>query len=53
MSKMHNFSNKSSKIAKRCWLSAPNPFKIRYWLPEVAKFGHIVVFQKDYNKIEL
>jgi len=47
MSKMHYFSNKISKIAKR-WEISSLSFKIRfqnnfrYWWPEVAWFGQTV-----------
>jgi len=53
MSKMHYFSNKFSKIAKRWGLSAPALFNIRFWWLEVTRFGQIVVFQTDFDKIEL
>jgi len=39
MPKMHYFSNKFSKIAKR-W-----PLNLQYWWPEVAWFGQIAAFQ--------
>jgi len=53
MSKMHYFSNKFSKIAKRWWLPAPSDLNLQYWWPEVPWFGQIVVFEADYDKIEL
>jgi len=53
MPKMYYFSNKFSKIAKRWGLFAPSAFNLQYWRPEVTWFGQIVVFQADYDKIEL
>jgi len=53
MSKMHYFSNKFSKIAKRWRLSAPAALNLRYWWSKTAWFGQIVDFQIGYDKIEL
>jgi len=50
MSKMHYFSNKFSKIAKRWGLSAPAPLNLQYWWPKVPWFGHMAVFEADYEK---
>jgi len=45
---MHYFSNRFSKIAK-CWgFFAPSA-----WWPEVPWFGQIVVFEADYDEIEI
>jgi len=53
MSKMHYFSKKFSKIAKHWGLSAPSAFYLQYWWPEVPWFDQKVVFEADYNEIEL
>jgi len=56
MPKMHYFSNKFSKIAKRLGLiSSPPPasLNLQYWWPEVRWFDEIVVFQADCDEIEL
>jgi len=51
MPKMHYFSNKFSKTAKRSPLPAHlNP---RFWWLEVTWCGQILVFQADYDEIEL
>jgi len=48
MPKMHYFSNKCSKIAKRWMLSAPSAPNLRFWWPEVSWCGQILFFQADY-----
>jgi len=53
MPKMHYFSNKFSKIAKRWRLTAPTILNLQYWWPEVRWFDQIVVFQADCDEIEL
>jgi len=53
MSEMYYFSNKFSKIAKRWGLCSPASLNLRFWWPKVAWFGQIVVFQTDYDEIEL
>jgi len=50
MPKMHYFSNKFSKIAKRWELSAPAPLNLRFWWPEVTWCGHIVFFKLTITK---
>jgi len=52
MSKMHYFSNKSSKIAKLWGLSASNTIFLWCRWPEVAWFDQIVVFQTNSDEIE-
>jgi len=42
---MHYFNNKFSKITK--------PLNLRLWWPEVAWSAQIVIFQTDYDVIEL
>jgi len=39
MPKMHYFSNKFSKIAKRWGVPHPAPLNLRCWRPEVAWCG--------------
>jgi len=53
MPKMHYFSNKFSKIAKRWGLSAPAPLSLRFWWPEVKWCGQILFFQADYDEMKL
>jgi len=53
MSKMHYFSNKFLKLAKRWGLSAIAPLNLQYWWLEVPWFDQIVVFEADYDEIEL
>jgi len=54
MSKMHYFSNKFSKIAKRWWPSAPHhPLKLRFCWYEIVWFGHVWYFITDYDEIKL
>jgi len=50
MSKMHYFRNKVSKIVNR-WAPVPPPINLRFWW--LAWFGQFVVFQTDYDDIEL
>jgi len=47
MSKMHYFSNKFSKIAKRWGFFAfpTAPLNLQYWWPAVPWFNKIMVFQ--------
>jgi len=52
MPKMHYFSNKFSKIAKR-WRRRAAPLNLRFWWLEVTWCGHILFFQADYYEIEL
>jgi len=40
---MHYFSNKVATIATR----------LRFWRPEVTRFDQIVIFQTQYDEIEL
>jgi len=49
MSKMHDFDNEFSKIAKR-WDS---PVNLQFRWLEIAWYGQIVVFQTDYGEIKL
>jgi len=53
MSKMNYFSNKFSKIAKRWGSPPPESSFLQFWWSKVAWFGQIVVFQTNYDKIEL
>jgi len=53
MPKMHYFSNKFSKIAKRWGYPTPVTLKLRFWWSEVTWCGQIVFFQADYDEIEL
>jgi len=54
MTKMHYFSNKFSKIAKRCRGSPPPAsLNLQYWWPVVTWFDQIVFFQVDCDEIEL
>jgi len=51
--KMYYFRNKFPKIAKHWGWRAPASFNLRFWWPQVTCFGLIVVFQTDYDEIEL
>jgi len=53
MYKMHYFSDKFSKISKRWGFPPPVPLNLQYWWLEVPWFDQIVVFEADYDKIEL
>jgi len=53
MPKMHYFSNKFSKIAKRWGSPHPAPLNLQFWWPEVTWCGQILFFQDDYDEIEL
>jgi len=50
---MHYFSNKFPKTTKHWGLSTSGPLNLQYWWPEVTWYGQIVVFQSDYDEIEL
>jgi len=52
VSKMRNFNNKFSKIAKHWGFCVPmqRPINLRFWWRKVSQ---ILVFQIDYDKIEL
>jgi len=50
---MYYLSNKFSKITERSELSAPSAVNFQFWWPTGGYFGQIVVFQTDYDKIEL
>jgi len=51
ISKMHYFSTNFQKSPS---IEPPACFTLRYWRPEVAWFGTIVVFHSDYDdEIEL
>jgi len=50
MSKMHYFSTKFSKFAKRLHPTALVNFRL-WWLA-ITWLGQIAVFQTDYDKIE-
>jgi len=53
MSKMYYFSYKFSKITSAKSSPPPVPFNFWYWRSEVVWFSQIVVFQTDYDEIEL
>jgi len=53
LSEMYYFSNKFSKIFKRWGFPPPAPLNLQYWKPEIPWFGQIVVFEADYEEIEL
>jgi len=50
MSKMHYFSNKFSKFAKRWGFPPPAPLNLQYWWLEVPWFGQIVVLKMIMTK---
>jgi len=54
---MYYFRNKFSKIAMMVlrWDFSPSvpSLNLRYWWSKVAWIGQIVVFQTDYDEIEL
>jgi len=51
---MHYFSNNFLKIAKRWWRWAlRSGLNLRFWWPKVAWFVQSVVFQTNYDKVEL
>jgi len=47
-SQLYNCNGRSRSVGP-----PPAPLNLRYWWPEVAWFGQIVVFQTDYDEIEL
>jgi len=53
MPKMHYFSNKFSKIAKRWGLSATAPLIFGFGDLKLRDVAKLYFFQADYDKIEL
>jgi len=53
MSKMHYFSNELKKLPSAGGFPHPAPLNLQYWWLEVPWFGQIVVFEADYDEIEL
>jgi len=53
MSKMHYFVTNFQKSPSVGSFSPPAPLNLQYWWLEVSWFGQIVIFEADYDKIEL
>jgi len=53
VSKMHYLATNFQKSPSAEGSPLPAPLNLRFWWPEVTWFGEIVVFQTDYDEVEL